>query len=149
MSNSIHTLSEFLPNSSKNSFESFNWHLNRPKILKQKINSHVLPSTIFEFTWLVIDGFMEENGLTLPFLKWKFGPPKISNFPSPSYAIRIKFFWPHKKYLSVGGWGMGGGIYTILLLWATILALSTNGLRYSIMDQVEFVEDSLKVIWSA
>ena len=23
----------------------------------------ILPSTILEFTWLVIDGFMEENGL--------------------------------------------------------------------------------------
>ena len=55
ISNSIHTFTELLPNNSKHCFEKWNGHLNRQKILKQKI--------LTWFTWLVIDGFMEENGL--------------------------------------------------------------------------------------
>ena len=34
----------------------------------------ILPSTILEFTWLVIDGFMEENGVALLSQKRKLGP---------------------------------------------------------------------------
>ena len=37
ISNSIHTFTELLPNSSEHFFESFNGHLNRQKILKEKI----------------------------------------------------------------------------------------------------------------
>ena len=37
ISNSIHTFIEFLANNSKHFFESFNEHLDRQKILKQKI----------------------------------------------------------------------------------------------------------------
>ena len=37
ISNTIHTLTELFPNNSKHFFESLNWHLNRQKILKQKI----------------------------------------------------------------------------------------------------------------
>ena len=36
LSNSIHTLTELIPNSSKHFFGSFNRHLNRQKILKEK-----------------------------------------------------------------------------------------------------------------
>ena len=36
ISNSIHTFTELLPNSSKHFFESFNGQLNRKKILKEK-----------------------------------------------------------------------------------------------------------------
>ena len=35
----------------------------------------ILPSTILELTWLVIDDFMEENDLTSPLPKRKLGPP--------------------------------------------------------------------------
>ena len=37
ISNSIHTFTELIPNSSKHFFGSFNGHLNRQKILKEKI----------------------------------------------------------------------------------------------------------------
>ena len=37
ISNGIHTFTELLPNNSKHFFESFNGHLNRQKILKEKI----------------------------------------------------------------------------------------------------------------
>ena len=37
ISNSIHTLTELLPNNSKHFFESLNGHLKRQKILKRKI----------------------------------------------------------------------------------------------------------------
>ena len=37
ISNSIHTLTELLPNNSEHFFESFNEHLNRQNILKLKI----------------------------------------------------------------------------------------------------------------
>ena len=36
ISNSIHTFTELIPNSSKHFFGSFNGHLNRQKILKEK-----------------------------------------------------------------------------------------------------------------
>ena len=36
VSNSIHTFIELIPNSSKHLFESFNGHLNKQKILKEK-----------------------------------------------------------------------------------------------------------------
>ena len=62
ISNSIHTFTELLPSNSKYFFENLNGHLNR-----QNTHTHtkqiILASTIFEFTWLVIDGFMEENRL--------------------------------------------------------------------------------------
>ena len=37
ISNSIHTFTELLPNSSKHFFKSFSRHVNRKKILKEKI----------------------------------------------------------------------------------------------------------------
>ena len=49
----------------------------------------ILLSTILEFWWLVIDGFMEGNDLALPLLKIELGSPNIEdlqeiwNFPSP------------------------------------------------------------------
>ena len=48
----------------------------------------ISPLTILESTWLVIDDFMEENGLA-PLPKKKLGPPntegpqEIWNIPSP------------------------------------------------------------------
>ena len=45
---------------SKRKFQSKSvksWHVHIKQI--------TLPSTVLEFTWLVIDGFMEENGLVL------------------------------------------------------------------------------------
>ena len=50
----------------------------------------ILSSTVLEFKWLVIDGFMEENGLDLPFAKRKLCPPikkvpkKFEILPAPS-----------------------------------------------------------------
>ena len=62
--------------------------------MKQKI----LPSTIFEFTLLVIDGFTEENGLAPSLLKRKVGVPQLQKvpkkfeiFPAPSNKIRKNF----------------------------------------------------------
>ena len=49
----------------------------------------ILLSTILEFRWLVIDGFMEGNDLALRLLKIELGSPNIEgpqeiwNFPSP------------------------------------------------------------------
>ena len=41
----------------------------------RKVSMHTfLPSTTPEFTWLLIDGIMEENGLAFSVLKWKFRP---------------------------------------------------------------------------
>ena len=37
VSNSIHLFTELLPNNSKHFFETFNGHLNRQKIIKEKI----------------------------------------------------------------------------------------------------------------
>ena len=73
----------------------------------------ILPSTILEFTWLVIDGFKEENGLAL-LLGEKLGPPnteapqKIWIFPAPSYKTRKKISASEKKIIC--GYG---GVYTI------------------------------------
>ena len=39
----------------------------------------ILPSTILEFTQLVIDGFMEETGLASPLQKRKLGPPNTED----------------------------------------------------------------------
>ena len=36
----------------------------------------ILSRTILELTWLVTDGFMEENGLAFPLPEMKLGPPK-------------------------------------------------------------------------
>ena len=55
----------------------------------------VLPLINLEFTWLVIDGFMEENGLAPLSQNRNYVPPiqKISKkfeiFPAPSYKIRV------------------------------------------------------------
>ena len=49
-----------LSNNHKHFFESLNGHLNIQKFSNRKF------STKSEFTWLVIDGFMEENGLAPP-----------------------------------------------------------------------------------
>ena len=49
----------------------------------------ILPSTILEL--LIVDSFMEENGLASPLLKRKLGPPipkfpkKFEISPVPSY----------------------------------------------------------------
>ena len=47
----------------------------------------ILPSTNFEFTWLVIDGFMEEKSPLSQKRKLGFpnteGPEEIWNLPSP------------------------------------------------------------------
>ena len=55
----------------------------------------ILPSTVPEFTWLIIDGFMEENGLAPLSQKKKLRPAntkgsqEIWNILSP-YATRPK-----------------------------------------------------------
>ena len=49
----------------------------------------ILSSTILEFTLLVIDGFMEENGLALSLPKWKLGFPEYRRSPR-----NLKFFHP-------------------------------------------------------
>ena len=38
----------------------------------------ILPSTILEFAWLVIDYFLEENGLVPPVSKIKLGSAALS-----------------------------------------------------------------------
>ena len=69
----------------------------------------ILPSTNSEFKWLVIDGFMEENGLGPPLPKMKLGsqnidgPQEIWNRPSLQLQDTIKNWSPQKKYLWVGG----------------------------------------------
>ena len=62
----------------------------------------ILPSTVFEFTWLVIDGIMEENGIA-SFSKKEIRTPPIQKatkkfeiFPGPGYN-RQKVLAPHKK----------------------------------------------------
>ena len=40
ISSSIHTFAELLPNSNKHFFEGFNGHMNRKKILKEKIPNY-------------------------------------------------------------------------------------------------------------
>ena len=58
----------------------------------------ILPSTILYFTWLVNDGFMEENGLArlASFKKETRSPPiqkvvkKFEIFPAPSYKTHTK-----------------------------------------------------------
>ena len=35
----------------------------------------VLPLTMFEFTWLVINGFMEEHSLAFPVPEWRLDLP--------------------------------------------------------------------------
>ena len=54
----------------------------------------ILPSTILEFTWLVIDGFIEENSLS-PSPKKEIRSPseynlpkKFDIFPGPSYTTQ-------------------------------------------------------------
>ena len=60
-----------------------------------------LPWSFLEFTWLVIDGFMEENSLAL-FLKK--GPThyrtfqEVWNFCSPYYKICSYYNWSHFFY---------------------------------------------------
>ena len=59
----------------------------------------ILPSTNSEFKWLVIDGFMEENGLGPPLPKMKLdsqnidGPQEIWNLPSLQLQDTIKNWW--------------------------------------------------------
>ena len=71
----ILTYSELISNSTNNSkhfFESFNGYIleKNKKFASENENSKhtnmkqiILPSTILEFTWLAMDGFMGENGL--------------------------------------------------------------------------------------
>ena len=100
ISNSIHTFTELLLNNSKHFFGSLNEHLNRQQLWNwnsqvklRKISIHTWNRSfrqqpIFEFTWLVIDGFMEENGPASPLPKRKLGHPtterhqEIWSFPS-------------------------------------------------------------------
>ena len=57
----------------------------------------ILPLTILQFTWLVIDDSMQENGLAVHLQKRKLstpnteGPQETWNFSSPGYKIR-KYF---------------------------------------------------------
>ena len=68
----------------------------------------ILPSTNSEFKWLVIDGFMEENGLGPPLPKMKLGsqniegPQEIWNLPSLQLQDKKKLV-PTKK-IFVGRW---------------------------------------------
>ena len=65
----------------------------------------ILPSTVLEFTWLVIDGYMDENGITPLSQKGHQDPPtqkvpkKFEIFPAPSCRIQKKFSPPQKKYI--------------------------------------------------
>ena len=70
----------------------------------------ILPSTVLEFTWLVIDGFMEENGLaplspkkeirTSPIQKV---PKKFEIFPAPSYIMENNDTnTDYQKFVTVG-----------------------------------------------
>ena len=63
----------------------------------------ILPSTILEFAWLVIDYFLEENGLVPPVSKIKLGPAALS----PQLQDTKKKLTPHQK--NICGWG--GSIY--------------------------------------
>ena len=63
----------------------------------------ILPSTILEFAWLVIDYFLEENGLVPPVSKIKLGPAALS----PQLQDTKKK--PPTKKIFVGE----GGVYTI------------------------------------
>ena len=70
----------------------------------------MLPSTILEFTWLVTDGFMEENGLAPPLPKRKLGSPQYrrstrnSKSSQPLAARHEKNLAPpQKKNLWLGG----------------------------------------------
>ena len=70
ISSSIHTFTELLANNSKHFPKILNGHLNRQKILNWKwemltytLKQIILPTTILEFTWLVIEDAMEENDL--------------------------------------------------------------------------------------
>ena len=59
----------------------------------------ILLSTVLVFTWLVIDGFMEENGLA-PSPKKETRTPNTEGpqiFPGPNRKIRKKKLAPHKK----------------------------------------------------
>ena len=68
------------------------------------IKQIILSSTILEFTWLVIDSFMEENGLD-PSPKKDITSPQYRRSPrnlefSQSLATRYEnSFQPHKKIL--------------------------------------------------
>ena len=66
----------------------------------------ILPSTILDLTWLVIDDFMEENNLTSSLRKWKLGPP-IQKLLKKKYRKKV-FSHLQKKYLWVEG-----EVYTI------------------------------------
>ena len=69
----------------------------------------ILSSTILKFTWLVIDGFMEENGLVLlsqkaiRSLQYRRFPQE--NLPTPNYKTQThtKISPPQKEYLWIGG----------------------------------------------
>ena len=75
----------------------------------------ILPSTVLEFTWLVIYGFMEENGLA-PFPKKEIRSPQYRRSPrnlkssQPLATRHKKKLAPHKK--NICGWGKGG-VYTM------------------------------------
>ena len=67
----------------------------------------ILPSTVFEFTWLVIDGIMEENGIA-SFSKKEIRTPnteghqEIWNIPRPWLQQTKSFSPPQKNCLWVG-----------------------------------------------
>ena len=68
----------------------------------------ILPSPILEFTWLVINGFMEENGPVWPLPKVKFSPIPIQKVHKKfefSQCLAAKYkqnFSHYKKYLWKG-----------------------------------------------
>ena len=59
----------------------------------------ILPSTILEFAWLVIDYFLEENGLVPPVSKIKLGSAALS----PQLRDAKKKLTPHQKNICGGG----------------------------------------------
>ena len=83
-SNMIHTFTELLQYQTVvNTFlrvSMYNWtdrKFSKRKFPSKSVKSYdahikqiILPRTILELTWLVIDGFMEENGLALLYQKW-------------------------------------------------------------------------------
>ena len=72
----------------------------------------ILPQTILEFTWLFINGFLEEHGLAprLPKRILVPHPPiqkatkKFEVLPAPSYKIRKKRFYLTKNIFVGGGY---------------------------------------------
>ena len=76
----------------------------------------ILPSTILDFTWVVNNGFMEENSLVPHLPQKKLGPPATNPL---SYKIRKKILTLTEKRL----WGEEGGEY---IPWEIRIQIQTN-----------------------